>query len=271
MGEIRCVGRAASPGVAIGSLYLLQTVIGARQAAGGPSEEAAALLDAVETAKLELAALIAGTANEAADILAFQVAMLEHEELAAPAREEIAAGAAADSSWRKALDVQISDFATSPDEYFRARAADLSDIRDRVLQHLTGGTIQGVPKGAVIAGEDITPSRFLSHDWRAGGAIALAKGSPSSHVAMLARARHVPMVVGVDFDRTQLRPGTPAIVDGEAGIIILEPEEKSRHAAGRRIAQRSQAESDAAHFVKQPATTADGTAVAVLKIGRAHV
>src|SRR4029077_12108240 len=109
------------------------------------------------------------------------------------------------------------DYSASDDEYFRARVSDLVDIRDRVLQHLSGAKIQALPQGAVIAAEDITPSRSLSHDWRSGGAIALAKGSPSSHVAMLARARQVPMVVGVDFDTTKLKAGAPAIVDGGAG------------------------------------------------------
>jgi phosphotransferase system enzyme I (PtsI) len=263
MGEIRCVGRSASPGVAIGSLYVLQTLTERRRVAGAPAEEAAALTEAIEAAKTALAALIADAADEAGDILAFQVAMLEDEELAAPARAEIAAGIAADRAWTKVLDAQIADYAASPDEYFRARAADLTDIRDRVLQHLTGGEVQTPPHGAVIAGEDITPSRFLSHDWRVGGAIALAKGSPSSHVAMLARARHVPMVVGVDFDRSVLRLGATAIVDGEAGIVILEPEPASRNAAARQIAEQSRVAAETMRFEKRPATTADGTAVAV--------
>ena len=264
MGEIRCFGRSASPGVAIGTLHVLQALAGGNRVAGSPSAEAKALVDAVEIAKAELAVLIADAADEAGEILAFQVAMLEDEELAAPARAAITTGTPADFAWRKALDAQIADYAGSPDEYFRARAADLTDIRDRVLQHLSGAQAQTVPHGSVIAGEDLTPSRFLSHDWRAGGAIALAKGSPSSHVAMLARARHVPMVVGVDFDMAKLEPGAAAIVDGEAGIIILEPGADSRTAAGRRIAEQTRAEMEAQHFETRPAATVDGTNVSVL-------
>ena len=49
----------------------------------------------------------------------------------------------------------------------------------------------------MLAGEDLTPTRFLSVDWSRGGGIALFAGSPSSHVAMLARSRGVPMVVGL--------------------------------------------------------------------------
>jgi phosphotransferase system enzyme I (PtsI) len=49
----------------------------------------------------------------------------------------------------------------------------------------------------VLTGEDVTPTRFLSVDWSRGGGIALFAGSASSHVAMLARSRGVPMVIGL--------------------------------------------------------------------------
>jgi phosphotransferase system enzyme I (PtsI) len=263
MAEIRCTGRSASPGVAIGTLYILRSAIAVTRGAGTPAEEAAVLRHALETAGAELAVLIDQAEGEAAEILAFQVAMLEDDELAAPARAEIADGVAADLAWRKALDAQIADYTASDDEYFRARVSDLADIRDRVLQHLSGTQAQALPQGAVIAAEDITPSRFLGHDWKSGGAIALAKGSPSSHVAMLARARHVPMVVGLDFDLAKLEAGAPAIVDGAAGLIILDPELESRKQASNRIASEARAETEAQRFLKRPAVTRDGTAIAV--------
>ena len=123
----------------------------------------------------------------------FQVAMLEDDALAEGAYDAISAGIAADHAWRAALDAEIAGYRSAEDEYFRARAADLVDIRDRVLAHLSGaGTIAKITGGSIVAGEDITPSAFLAADWTRGGAIALAAGSPSSHVAMLARARGAP-------------------------------------------------------------------------------
>ena len=53
------------------------------------------------------------------------------------------------------------------------------------------------PAGAILFGDDIAPTRFLETDWSAGGGIALTAGSTASHVAMLARSRGVPMVVGL--------------------------------------------------------------------------
>ena len=67
----------------------------------------------------------------------------------------------------------------------------------------------------MLVADDMPPSRFLEIDWSAGGGIALTGGSNASHVAMLARARGVPMVVGLG----ELPFGDRALVllDGEAG------------------------------------------------------
>ena len=94
--------------------------------------------------------------------------------------------------------VEIAGYERAEDEYFRARAADLVDVRDRVLRHLLGVRLRAeVAAGSVVVARDLPPSLFLGVDWSKGGAIVLGEGSPTSHVAMLARARGVPMVVGI--------------------------------------------------------------------------
>ena len=153
---------------------------------------------AIEAATTEIAGLIETLQGEVADILEFQVAMLEDDALADTAYAAIATGAAADHAWRATLDSEIAGYLSAEDEYFRARAGDLIDIRDRVLAHLSGAdTVARINAGSVVAADDITPSAFLAADWTRGGGIALTAGSPSSHVAMLARTRGAPMVVGL--------------------------------------------------------------------------
>jgi len=145
--------------------------------------------------------LIARSNREAAEILEFQVALLEDDALAEAAFVAIAEGAAADLAWLRAMHEEIAGYEKSDDEYFRARAADLYDIRDRVVAHLTGSAIEaGVPPGAIVTAQDLTPSRFLAIDWSRGGALALTAGSTTSHVAMLARSRGIPAVVGIGVD-----------------------------------------------------------------------
>src|SRR6202040_4413196 len=151
----------------------------------------------------------------------FQIALLEDDNLAAPAFAGIAGGEAANRAWSAAIDPEIASYDGASDPYFRARASYLRDLRDRVLRHLAGEADQTVPAGVIVAADDMPPSMFLANDWRDGGLI-LRRGSPSSHVALLARSRGVPMIVGVDVDH--LEDGTDALLDGDAGLLVVNPD-----------------------------------------------
>jgi phosphotransferase system enzyme I (PtsI) len=263
--EIHLTGRPASPGLAIGPVTVLMAAVAKRTAVGDPAQEAAALKAAIEAATAEIAELIATVEGEVADILEFQVAMLEDDALAEGAYDAISAGIAADHAWRSALDAEISGYRAAEDEYFRARAADLTDIRDRVLAHLNGTSpLAEITGGSIVAGDDISPTTFLAADWTRGGAIALAAGSPSSHVAMLARARGAPMVVGLGPLPWNGRPPSLALVDGEAGTVIFDPEPQTLRLFEHRMAAANAARAVADAGRTKPACTADGRRIAVL-------
>jgi phosphoenolpyruvate-protein phosphotransferase (PTS system enzyme I) len=263
--EIHLTGRPASPGLAIGPVTMLTAAVAKRTAVGDPAQEAAALQAAIEAATAEIAALIETVQGEVADILEFQVAMLEDDALAEGAYDAISAGIAADHAWRSALDAEISGYRSAEDEYFRARAADLADIRDRVLARLSGvETAAKITGDSIVAGDDISPTTFLAADWTRGGAIALAAGSPSSHVAMLARARGAPMVVGLGPLSWNGRPPSLALVDGDAGTVIFDPEPETRRLFEHRMAAANAARAAADARRVEPACTADGRRIAVL-------
>jgi phosphotransferase system enzyme I (PtsI) len=262
MSEIRLSGRAASPGLALGPVVTMAASAAERQPTGDPEREAADLAKAVAAAAAELAALTAEAEGEAADILAFQLAMLEDEALSEGAFHAVEAGIAADRAWREALAAEIGGYKAAEDEYFRARAADLADIRDRVLAHLNGALgDEAIPEGAVLAGDDLTPSRFLSADWTKGGAIALSGGSPSSHVAMLARARGVPMVVALGETPAA---HAAALVDGDRGIVVFDPEPATRTAFERRMREAAAERAAALAYLRETAVTASGERVEVM-------
>jgi phosphotransferase system enzyme I (PtsI) len=263
--EIHLIGRAASPGLAIGPVTMLTVPVARRAASDDPALEAAALRVAIEGARAELAEQIKANQGEVADILEFQVAMLEDDTLADAAYGVISEGVAADHAWRLALNVEIADYCAAEDEYFRARAADLVDIRDRVLSHMSGvDTVAKITSGSIVTADDITPSAFLTADWSHGGAIALAGGSPSSHVAMLARARGAPMVVGLGPLSWTGPPPSLALVDGDEGIVVFDPEPETRRLFERRLATANAADAAADVGRLKPAVTADGRRIAVL-------
>jgi phosphotransferase system enzyme I (PtsI) len=215
-------GRTASIGFAHGPLVRVDQAANAERVAGTLVDEALALRSAIDGASRQIAELAAIAGGEAAQILEFQVALLEDEDFIAAIFASIGEGKPADAAWRSALDAQIADYNSTPDEYLKARSSDLADLRERVLNVLRGGEGQPlkIPGGAVVCAEDLPPSRFLEIDWSAGGGLALLRGSPTSHVAMLARARGIPMVVqlGVIPDS-----GATALLDGEGATLELDP------------------------------------------------
>ena len=202
-------GTPVSPGLARGRLVVLadEDPLPSRER-GSVDEESSRMHVAIASASAELAALTERAGDsEAQAILAFQVAMLADPVVTEPAFGAIEAGVAAEQGWRTAMDLQIREYHEADDLYFRARASDLRDMRDRVLRTLLGADATAIAPGSIVVAADLPPSRFLEIAWDGGG-VALTQGSPNSHVAMLARSRGVPMLIGVE--QADLRGHTEA-------------------------------------------------------------
>lgn len=215
-------GRTASIGFAHGPFVRVDQGANTERVAGTLVDEALALRSAIDTASRQIAELAATAGGEAEQILEFQVALLEDEDLITAIFSSIGEGEPADFAWRSVLDEHIADYNSASDEYLKARSSDLVDLRDRVLTVLRGGEGQplNIPGGAIVCAEDLPPSRFLEIDWSAGGGLVLLNGSAASHVAMLARARGIPMVVQLG---SLPGSGATALLDGEGATLELDP------------------------------------------------
>jgi len=259
-------GIAVSGGVALGPLYVLRRPAEARREAGAPAQEAAAFQAALEAAQGDLQALIAAEDALAGDILEFQLALLEDDDVTGPVLEAIAAGEAAHLAWARKMNAEIAEYRADGDDVLAARAEDLGDLRARVLRHLTGGArpLSDAPAGAILVAEDLTPSVFLDIDWsRLGGAVT-AGGSPTSHVAILARARGVSLVVGTRLALESLPAGGFAILDAAAGRLTVNPDGADRARAEQAAAAEATQRRAVEAVLLRPACTADGRAIRVL-------
>src|SRR5258705_1453889 len=242
----RIEGRSAAPGIALAPLVRLAPVkLDARQYRSA-AEEHQALVDALAASQADLISLAHEAGDDEAEaILAFQIALVEDDNLTAPALASIAGGEVANRAWSAAIDSEIASYDGASDPYVRARASDLGDLRDRLLRHRAGEADQSVPAGVIVAADDMPPSTFLATDWRDGG-LVLRRGSPSSHVAILAKSRGVPMIVGVDVDR--LDEGSEALLDGDAGLLIVDPDAETRARYRQRSAELAEARKAMASF-----------------------
>ena len=246
-------GKPASPGRALGPAFRAPAPAAPSLPAGGDAR--AALAAAVTLAIEELRVLAAGADAQSAGVLDFQIEMLLDEDMLEPALRRIARGEGAALAWAGAMDAHIATLVADADasgedalaesagergagedafaesaewrgageDAFAARASDLADLKQRVLDALAGRARADFPEAAIYVGHDMPPSLFLAHDWSKGGGIALAAGSTVSHVAMLARARGVPMVIGLG--PLAIPGGQPLLVDGSEGLVRLDPGE----------------------------------------------
>jgi phosphotransferase system enzyme I (PtsI) len=227
---------------------------------GTPAEEEAALRGALRAAGRQISALADTAGGEAAQILEFQVALMEDDDFLDPVFAAIAAGTSAHAAWSTALDAQIADYVAAPDEYLQARSADLTDLRDRIIRklHGTSGEAIKIPAGAVVCAEDLPPSQFLEIDWSKGGGLALTRGSPTSHVAMLARARGIPMVVQLGAIADGART---ALLDGEGATLELDPSSEQIGLFEERREVHSKSRASARAILRRPAASWDGERV----------
>jgi phosphoenolpyruvate-protein phosphotransferase (PTS system enzyme I) len=250
-------GTPVSPGLARGRLVVLadENPLPSRER-GSVDEESSRMHAAIASASAELAALTgrAGDA-EAQAILTFQVAMLADPVVTEFAFAAIEAGAAAVQAWRTAMDLQIREYHEADDLYFRARASDLRDMRDRVLRKLGGANVTAIAPGSIVVAADLAPSRFLEIAWDGGG-VALTQGSPNSHVAMLARSRGVPMLIGIE--QADLRGHTEALIDTENAILVVSPDGELAVDFASRQQRAGIARAEAERYVNAPAVTASG-------------
>jgi phosphotransferase system enzyme I (PtsI) len=256
-------GISASPGLARGPLLCLDEVAQSSPPAAisAPSDRTR-LRQAIDSACAALTALERRTDNpDAQALLSFQVAMLQDPVLTEPAFAAIAAQVPAEQAWWDAMELQIRQYDSAGDLYFCARASDLRDMRDRVSRLLSGTASIPIPSGSIVVTADLAPSKFLETRWEGGG-IALTEGSASSHVAMLARARGVPMLIGLE--RGDLLGQGEALLDADNGMLIALPgAETVAGFAARQQALRS-ARMDAEARLEFPAVTASGERVQVL-------
>jgi phosphotransferase system enzyme I (PtsI) len=216
------VGLAASAGIAVGLAAIAPSL--KREVAPDvePGSGTESLKRAIKAAVLALQALSKSAPPDSAAILDFQIEMLLDTAIVEMAAERIENGDNAVLAWIGAMDDYISGFEQSEEEVIQARAVDVIDIKNRVLDIMLGKPAGSFPVRSIYVGCDIEPSLFLAHDWSGGGGIVLFDGSPVSHVATLARARAIPMVIGTG--NIELSSGQKLLVDGLNGRVVIDPQ-----------------------------------------------
>lgn len=158
-------------------------------------------------------------------------------------------------------------FEMMEDELMRQRAADLDDIRIRLLMALTGSTARGLsllPEGSVIVAKELTPSMTASMDSSKVVGILTEVGGVNSHAAILARALEIPAVSGVPDVMDHIKTGEEIIVDGFGGKAYVSPDGPTRERFERRRDELQQEKQALFEYRNRRAVTRDGREVSLM-------
>jgi phosphocarrier protein FPr len=271
-------GLAASPGLAIGPVRLLRRCrMIVERSAKDPAREHERLREAIATARAELHELYQDVKEKSgkagAAIFLAHAEFLADPDLIAPAEKHIAAGESAGWAWQQTIEAAVESLQRVDDPLLAGRATDLRDVGTRVLRRLAGTVeVTEVAEEAshlsrepvILLAEDLTPSDAASLDPAHVLGFCTAGGGPTSHAAIIARSLGIPAVVGVGPAATHQPEGATAVLDGDNGVLYIDPSEEDVRAA--REAQSSLANlRDAEHRTRyEPAITTDGVRIEVV-------
>jgi phosphotransferase system enzyme I (PtsI) len=238
--EVRIQGVAASPGIAIGEIFILRGDILKVETKSLQDKEIeteiAKFLVALEKTKDELLKLRTETAlalgEDNAKIFDAHRLMLEDEMIIDETVKRVKTEKRnADLIFLKVIESFEASMANMGDEYLRARSTDLRDIKRRVIKNYQGdgrSSFDQLPHPVIVISRELTPSDTVSLDRSKVLAFATDVGGRTSHAAIMARSLKIPSVVGLVSACQRMNNGDTAILDGSQGILIVNPSRRTR-------------------------------------------
>ena len=179
--------------------------------------------------------------------------------------EAIRTGLSAEAAVRRVQEETRLRMVHVSDPYLKERLHDLDALADRLLVHLTGRSLMHdpatLPAEFILVARSLGPAELLDYDRSRLRGVILEEGSPTSHVAIVARALDIPMVGRVEAAMSRIDPGDRVALDGDNGQIFVRPGEDVELAFGRSLAARAERRRAYAALRDEPAVTRDGMRV----------
>lgn len=227
-------GKGVSKGIAEGPLYFLQkpdtTIV--KETGKDVDAEKARIAEAKEKSAAQLMALAEKCREEAGDDAAFvfetHAMFLDDDDYVEGINDCLESEQCnAEYAVRTAGDTFAAMFAAMDDAYMSARAADIKDITQRLLNNLMGVVEGGIDSDVpvILCADDLAPSETLQLDKSLILGFALQGGSGTSHTAILARTMGIPAICGLGDALTEDLAGREGWIDAETGEIVLDPDE----------------------------------------------
>ncbi|MCW5765223.1 MAG: phosphoenolpyruvate--protein phosphotransferase [Phycisphaeraceae bacterium] len=269
-------GIAVSPGIAIGEVFILDDQrrrIPRRSVGRTAVVHEHARLDAALNASIsELSGVRERTrgelGEEAAKIFAFHLGMLADKSLTRPMHELIEKEQVnAEYAVFSTMTALAERFSAMGDQAFKTKVDDVYDLSARVLKHLIGehaSKLADLDRRAIVLARDLTPSQAAAFNKSHVLGFVTEAGGKTGHTGIFARAMQIPAIVGAHGVVESCTEGTPAIIDGDQGTLILDPDEKTLQRYRRYEEQQRLFRLSMSELAKLPCLTLDGAEIELL-------
>ena len=152
-------------------------------------------------------------------------------------------------------------FAEMDDEYMKARAADIKDISERVINVLTENNTDTslLLEPVILVADDLAPSETVQMDKSKLLGFITRQGSSNSHTAILARAMNIPALIGIEIKKEW--DGKMAIIDGYTGMVIIDPDKEYLQRAQEQMDEEQKKQERLKELKGKESVTIDGKKV----------
>lgn len=158
---------------------------------------------------------------------------------------------------------------TSASARLRERVADLAAVQMRMLQRLLGVTEDRLWKGeegerVIVVAHELSPGLTVQFDRDYVVGLISEEGTRTSHAAILAHSLGIPAVMGAAGALSRIKAGTPLLIDGQSGAVLLDPTPQEREETMAYIIRRRRLDFELQATLNQPCTTEDGHRINLL-------
>ena len=262
-------GVIASRGLAVGrTVQLARPEISVAETGAGIAHENAEFDRARSVVRNHLKSTAGSGSDTTREIIGAHLELLDDPELVTGARSAIAQGKSAGFAWRQVIRATVAALRELGDTRMAERVDDLLDLESQILTALSGegslGTARELPERSILMTRELLPSQLVALDATRLAGICMAAGGPTSHVAILAAAMGIPVLVAMGPTVLTLADATPAVLDAERGTLRVNPDSDQWSTAENELARRRERRAAEQAAAQREGRTSDGTRIEVL-------
>lgn len=270
---VRLDGMRLNPGLAVGPAVLHQRRIQIRRiVAEDVTAEIERLREAVVAMRDAIDQLVAAGgglgAGEHRDILETYRMFAADRGWVARIADAIRSGLTAEAAVQKIREETSQRMLQASDPYLRERLVDLEDLANRLQRHLAerlpDTLLAELTPGFVLVARTLGPAELMDYSHREILGLVLEEGSPTAHVAIVARALDIPVIGRVQNATNRIEPADLVIVDADHGQVLIRPSEDIRQSAAAAVEARTRRRALYEGLRAAPAVTRDGVVIKLM-------